>query len=69
VSDSSAGILTVAETWNGTSWAVQPTPSVSGDDNRLLGVSCATAAICTAVGEDDGDGGFSSEFTLAMQRT
>lgn len=69
VSDSSAGILTVAEAWNGTSWAVQSTPNIVIDDNRLLGVSCATAAICTAVGEDDGDGGFSSEFTLAMQRT
>jgi hypothetical protein len=48
---------------------VQSTPSVPGEDNRLYGVSCVTTAVCTAVGEDDGDGGFSSEFTLAMQRT
>jgi hypothetical protein len=60
---------TLAEAWNGTAWTIQSTPN-SNADNSLLGVSCATTtAICEAVGESDGDGGFSSGGNLAMQRT
>jgi hypothetical protein len=48
-----AGSLTLAEVWNGTRWAVRPTPSPSGPPNAtsiLNAVSCASATSCTAVG-------------------
>jgi hypothetical protein len=42
---------TVAEGWNGTNWAVEPTPKIPGGiDSFLRGVSCPAAASCTAVG-------------------
>jgi hypothetical protein len=41
-----------AEGWNGTTWTVQTTPSPAGTDwSPLNGVSCTSAAACTAVGE------------------
>ena len=45
--------LTLAEGWNGTTWAVQSTPNpytLTGD--VLEGVSCTSASVCTAVGVD-----------------
>ncbi len=43
--------LTLAESWNGSSWSVQTTPNVSGsNDNYLYGVSCPTTTSCQAVG-------------------
>jgi hypothetical protein len=42
---------TLAEYWNGTTWAIQPTPSPAGQQPpALAGVSCRSAANCTAVG-------------------
>jgi hypothetical protein len=43
--------VTLAERWNGDSWAIQPTPS-SGPKNgsSFGGVSCASPTACTAVG-------------------
>ncbi len=44
-------LLTLAESWNGTSWSLQPTPNPAGATfNRLSGVACFTATACTAVG-------------------
>ncbi len=43
----------LAENWNGTSWAVQETPSptgVSAKEGYLESVSCVWAVACTAVG-------------------
>ena len=40
----------LAERWDGTSWSIQATPSVVNGD--LLGVSCSSATVCTAVGND-----------------
>jgi hypothetical protein len=43
----------VAERWNGSSWVSQTPlnpPNPGGIGSRLLGVSCASARICTAVG-------------------
>ena len=40
--------LTVAESWNGKRWAMQPTPPVAG--GILDAVSCSSAKACTAVG-------------------
>jgi hypothetical protein len=50
--ESPSGVeLTLAEAWNGTSWAIQTTPSPKGSPGSYLnGVSCTSAAACTAVG-------------------
>jgi hypothetical protein len=41
----------LAEKWNGSSWVIQPTPAPAGVVNvSLYGVSCTSAANCTAVG-------------------
>jgi hypothetical protein len=43
--------LTFAEHWNGTRWAIQPTPDLSGyQSSGLFAVSCSSARACTAVG-------------------
>jgi hypothetical protein len=43
--------LTLAERWNGTAWAIQPTPNPAGaTDSHLFSVSCSSARACTAVG-------------------
>jgi hypothetical protein len=43
--------LTLAERWNGTSWAIQPSPSPRGASaSYLTGVSCTSASACTAAG-------------------
>ncbi len=43
----------LAELWNGSSWTVRSTPSLSADD-AFFAVSCASATACTAVGESSG---------------
>ncbi len=41
----------LAESWDGTAWTIENVPSPSGATNtRLYGVSCSSAASCTAVG-------------------
>jgi hypothetical protein len=47
--------VTLAERWNGTSWAIQPTPNPSGAQSfsALGGVSCTAAGACEAVGASD----------------
>jgi hypothetical protein len=41
----------MAERWNGTAWAIQPTPSPGGAlGSGLVGVSCTSASACTAAG-------------------
>jgi len=43
---------TLAEVWNGTSWAIQATPNPTGlDTSQLIDVSCVSAGACTAVGD------------------
>jgi hypothetical protein len=41
--------LTLAETWNGTTWTIQPTPNAAGWGD-LNAVSCTSPTACTAVG-------------------
>jgi hypothetical protein len=49
--DTTAGFLTLAERWDGTTWTIQPTPNpAGGQDNFLSGVSCTSATACTAAG-------------------
>ncbi len=40
----------LAESWNGTSWAIQSNPNNSAGDNDLIGVACVTSTSCKAVG-------------------
>ena len=43
--------VTLAERWNGTTWAIQRTPNPAGAKTSLLfAVSCASTTACTAVG-------------------
>jgi hypothetical protein len=45
--------LTLAERWNGTSWAVQVTPNPTGAQSSILsGVSCSSSSACTTVGNE-----------------
>jgi hypothetical protein len=48
--NSNVNSLTLAESWNGTSWAVQPTPDPAFSNNSLLSVSCVSASFCMAAG-------------------
>ncbi len=41
---------TLAQVWNGTLWSTQVPPNNGVGDNDLLGVACATATSCMAVG-------------------
>jgi hypothetical protein len=44
--------LTLAESWNGTSWSLVASPSPRhADGSELAGVACARAASCVAVGD------------------
>jgi hypothetical protein len=43
---------TVAETWHQAAWTLEPAPTIpGGTDGFLRGVSCPSAASCTAVGD------------------
>jgi hypothetical protein len=46
--NSSLVVSTLIESWNGTRWSVVPSPSPH--DSTLAGVSCVSAAACTATG-------------------
>ena len=48
-------IHTLAERWNGTSWAIQAMPALN--DVSLAGVSCPAPAFCLAVGSQAKGGG------------
>jgi hypothetical protein len=49
--DTSGFVATLAETWNGSSWKVQPTPNPDGSTlSELTGASCTASDSCTAVG-------------------
>ena len=51
-SDEGPGTAPLAMRWNGTTWAVQPTPgdATMNETSALTGVSCVSARSCTAVG-------------------
>jgi hypothetical protein len=49
--DSSGAFQALAERWNGSSWAIQPTPRLPGGAmSQLSGVTCTSATGCLAVG-------------------
>lgn len=47
--DKAGNQVTLAETWNGSKWSAEPTPTTSTLD-QLASVSCTSATACTAVG-------------------
>jgi hypothetical protein len=49
--NSTNGIFTLAEHWNGHSWKLQAVPNPSGANSaQLNGVSCVSSTSCTAIG-------------------
>jgi hypothetical protein len=54
--------ITLAESWNGTTWSLLKAPSPGSSSDELLGVSCTSQSSCLAVGGFQGAG---NEFTLA----
>jgi hypothetical protein len=42
--------MTFIQSWNGRTWSTVPSPNAGSGDNFLSGVSCLSAAACTAVG-------------------
>jgi hypothetical protein len=48
----------LVERWDGTGWAIQPTPNRRGArTNQLFGVDCGSKSSCTAVGNFAGSSG------------
>ena len=62
--NSSGADVTLAERWNGTTWAIQPTPNPSGGQffRFLAGVSCTARNACEAVGASDDAGAFAERW-------
>lgn len=54
--------LTLAESWNGTTWRIQPTPNPAHTQSQLYGVSCPATGTCEAAGTSTTN---SSSHTLA----
>jgi hypothetical protein len=51
VSETSSAVMTLAEHWNGSTWAIQATPNPPGANTASLkAISCLPGAGCTAVG-------------------
>jgi hypothetical protein len=48
----SGGVVTFAEAWNGSTWSAQPTPNpAQTQGSSLAGVSCTSASSCSAAGQ------------------
>lgn len=45
-----SGVPPLAETWNGTTWTIEPTPPLPISGGTLNAVSCRSSTACTAVG-------------------
>jgi hypothetical protein len=53
--------VTVVEVWNGEKWSIVPTPNVKGATSTgFEGVSCTTPTSCTAVGDYETRGKFTT---------
>jgi hypothetical protein len=49
--NTAGNVVTLAESWNGTSWNIETTLNPAGATNSaLVGVFCASATVCSAVG-------------------
>jgi hypothetical protein len=60
---------TLIESWNGTGWLVVPSPNRGTADNSLAGVSCVSAAACTAVGSATNSSGVSATLVESWNGT
>jgi hypothetical protein len=49
-------VLTLAERWDGTRWAIQRAPNPGSAQRQLTGVSCVSTRACIAVGTNYPDG-------------
>ena len=58
--------LTLAETWNGTTWRILTTPN-PGSSGTLSGIACTVASACMAVGGHRHSGTFILNATLSEQ--
>ena len=54
--NSSGTFQALAERWNGSTWSIQPAPSSAAVPTFLIGVACASATACTAVGYSAANG-------------
>ena len=53
----SGNFAPLAEGWNGASWVVEPTPfDAAAGQSTLMGVSCTSSRVCTAVGTNSDQG-------------
>lgn len=52
--NSSDYALTLAESWNGTTWTIQTTPNPNSKDSQFIRLSCSSSTACTAVGSEGG---------------
>jgi hypothetical protein len=60
--------INLIERWNGTSWAVIPSPSVSTPQNQeLSGVACPRPSLCFAVGDYVTSDGYSQSLIEQLQ--
>ena len=68
-SSSSGPSVTLAERWNGSTWAVQPTPNPAGAARSVLvAVSCSSPSACTAVGDYPSPAGAGALVAFAERR-
>jgi hypothetical protein len=57
--DDNSGITpaTLIERWNGLRWALVPSPNPPRSLSALSGISCVSASLCMAVGDNDNGSG------------
>jgi serine/threonine protein kinase len=60
----------LAEVWNGTGWAIMPSPGLPGKSVTLSGITCTSRGECIAVGERQpaGDGNSGNVTSYFVQR-
>jgi hypothetical protein len=61
-STSTSTDLTLAQHWDGTTWAVQPTPNPGGGGDDLSAVACPSTTSCVAVGTESHGFGLGERF-------
>ncbi|HLN06169.1 MAG TPA: hypothetical protein VK217_07820 [Acidimicrobiales bacterium] len=60
-------LMTLAERWDGTAWAIQPTPTPNPSETNLEGVACPSVSLCVAAGTYALQGFHDVYSTLALQ--
>jgi hypothetical protein len=65
----SGTILTLIETWNGSTWTSATSQNVASSSNSLTAVSCTTSTACTAVGSSTGGSGITAGLIETLSGT